>query len=482
MCVRGAHEGGQRALTERGISVPRRPAAKNLLPCGDAARGAVTEKVTMSSNFARGIAALAITGVAATAVAALAAPAKPYAPVPAQISRPRAGLGNVFAKLKAGKEVRIAYFGGSITAQEGWRPMTLKWFRETYPAAKITEINAAIGGTGSDLGVYRFRQDVLQYKPDLVFVEFSVNDGGASPENIWRGMEGIVRQGWKADPNTDFCYVYTFRTGYETDLDKGTCPQAAGADEILADHYGIPSINMAMRTAELARSGKLLFTPKKDADGKDLPTPEGTILFSTDGVHPLPAGHANYTEVITEALRQMEPTSKPGPHALPAPFIPDNWEAAKLVPLTPAMLSPGWTKLSATEGLGRNFHNRLPEISEAKTPGEKIHFKFKGTAAKLYDLMGPDGGQAIVTLDGKVSRPQPRFDKYSSYHRLATLWIGENLPDTVHDVTVEIHPEQPDRRSVTDIEKTKPGFDPKKYDGTALRVGSLMLIGDLVRD
>jgi hypothetical protein len=47
-------------------------------------------------------------------------------------------------------------------------------------------------------------------------------------------------------------------------------------------------------------------------------------------------------------------------------------------------------------------------------------------------------------------------------------------------VTVEIHPEQPDRSSVTGVEKNKPGFDAAKYDGTVLRVGSLMLIGEVV--
>ena len=35
--------------------------------------------------------------------------------------RPRGGLANVVTKLNQGADVRIAYLGGSITAQEGWR-------------------------------------------------------------------------------------------------------------------------------------------------------------------------------------------------------------------------------------------------------------------------------------------------------------------------------------------------------------------------
>lgn len=421
-------------------------------------------------------------GIIMTATSTMADPPKVFQLIPAKLSVQRSGLGNVFAKLKAGKEVRIAYFGGSITAQAGWRVKTLKWFQDNHPQAKVSEINAAIGGTGSDLGVYRCNYDVLRSKPDLIFVEFSVNDGGAAPEYIWRAMEGIVRQAWKMDPTIDICYVYTFRVGYEKDLDQGNCPRAASADEVLADYYGIASINMAMRTAELARDGKLIYTPKKDDQGKDLPTPEGVILFSHDGVHPDDAGHDVYTQVITEALKQWEPTSKPGAHTLKAPMVPDNWENAKLVPLEPRMLTPGWKKLSPAEGLGKAFNNRLPEMWEATQPGEKISFKFKGSAARLYDILGPDGGQVVVTLDEKASTPRPRFDSYCSYHRLACLGIGEGLEDKEHTVTVEIHPDQPDRNSVTNREKDKPGFDPKKYDGHAARVGWIMLIGDLVKE
>ena len=110
---------------------------------------------------------------------------------------PRGGLPNVLAKLKTkGAEIRIGYLGGSITAQEGWRPKTLAWFQKTYPDAKVRQINAAIGGTGSDLGVYRLKQDVLDHKPDLLFVEFAVNDGGQSPDDdaATRHLAGAFRE------------------------------------------------------------------------------------------------------------------------------------------------------------------------------------------------------------------------------------------------------------------------------------------------
>lgn len=397
--------------------------------------------------------------------------------VPAAEFRMRGGIGNVLAKLDAGKNVNIAFFGGSITAAPGWRPKTLNWLQQTWPSNKISEINAAIGGTGSDLGVYRNSQDVLQHQPDLVFVEFAVNDGGASPENIWRGMEGIVRQTWKADPETDIAFVYTFADGQQNDLKNGNFPRSSSAMEKLAEHYDIPSISVAFKIHQLQQAGKLWIVPEKDETGKVRPTPEGVLLFSTDGVHPLDAAHQVYADVVGEAIKAMPADGKPGAHKLKAPLQADNWEDAKIIPLKPAMLSAGWRKLDATSPFN-GFFNRMPEMWEATRPGERVSFRFKGTAAKLYDLVGPDGALVKITLDHQTWTA-PRFDRFCSYHRLATLNIGDGLADTEHTVSVEILPEQPDRSSVIDQEKLKPDFNPKKYDGTALRVGGVMVVGKL---
>jgi len=108
---------------------------------------------------------------------------------PCEVSR---SLPNFFQKLEAGEDVTIAYLGGSITAQKGWRVQSRDWFEQQYPEARIEGVHAAIGGTGSSPGVFRVEKDALQAKPDLLFVEFAVNDAGASPDRITKAMEGIV--------------------------------------------------------------------------------------------------------------------------------------------------------------------------------------------------------------------------------------------------------------------------------------------------
>ena len=400
--------------------------------------------------------------------------------VKAELIRPRDGLGNVLAKLRDGQSVNIGYLGGSITAAAGWRVKTREWFSREFPQAQVNEIHAAIGGTGSDLGVFRVERDALVHKPDLLFVEFAVNDGGAAPERIWQAMEGIVRQTWDADSRTDICFVYTYRVGYETDLRQGLCPRAASAMELLADHYGIPSINFALKVVELQQAGKLVFQ-------SDEPTEADVIRFSKDGVHPLDEGHQLYTDVVAEAVQLMGEDAKPIDHQpkLESTFIANHWQAAKMVPIDAGMLSPEWKQLPPEAPLAKSFGNRMGTLWEATQPGSHLSFKFRGSTAKLYDLLGPDGGQVVITVDGVIrEKPVPRFDSYCTYHRIATLSLAEGLdPNEVHTVTVEVHADQPDRQPVA-FRLANPEVELKsaKYQGTNVRIGQILVLGDVIQE
>lgn len=401
-----------------------------------------------------------------------------YHAVKAKLLKPRQGIGNALEKLKSEAEVRVAYLGGSITAANGWRVKTTKWLQSAFPQAKIHEIHAAIGGTGSDLGAFRLAHDVLQHHPDLVFIEFAVNDGGRQPEAIWDSMDGIVRQIWKSNPQTDICFVYTFRVNYEKELRNEDNPRAASAMELLADYYGIPSINVALKIAKLEQQGKLKFT-------SETPVAEGIVLFSRDGVHPLDAGHDIYTEVIADAIRQMETTAQPVDHSfkLKQPFVTGHWSDAKMIPLESSMLSGNWKVLPAENVLQKRFGGRMGQIWEADDPGSKLTFRFRGSQAALYDLLGPDGGQVQITVDGKPhAKLTPRFDSYCTYHRIATLNLAAGLdPQQIHTVTVEIDAAQPDRSPVAfRLKNPEEELKTARYQGTRIRVGKIMLRGELV--
>ena len=154
-----------------------------------------------------------------------------------------------------------------------------------------------------------------------------------------------------------------------------------------------------------------------------------------------------------------------------------------MVPLSPDMLGGDWEQLDDEHVFTKRFGGRMGTLWEATQPGSRITFRFRGSQAKLYDLLGPDGGQVIITVDGQTrAKPVPRFDSYCTYHRIATLSVAQGLdPDEVHTVTIEIHPDQPDRQPVAfRLKDPDQELKSPKYQGTNVRVSGILLLGDLV--
>lgn len=106
-------------------------------------------------------------------------------------------------RAREGAELSVVFFGGSLTwsanasdpDRTGFRPLVAEHLRAKYPAARFRFHDAAIGGTGSTLGVFRLDRDVLAHDPDLVFLDFACNDSGG-PEALAQSCcyESILRR------------------------------------------------------------------------------------------------------------------------------------------------------------------------------------------------------------------------------------------------------------------------------------------------
>ena len=93
-------------------------------------------------------------------------------------------LKRAMEKAANGEPLTIAYIGGSITqgsnassSNNCYAYLSYSWFADTFTECDITYVNAGIGGTDSWLGVHRAYEDVIINDPDIVIVEYSVNDG-----------------------------------------------------------------------------------------------------------------------------------------------------------------------------------------------------------------------------------------------------------------------------------------------------------------
>ncbi len=118
----------------------------------------------------------------------------------------------VLQKARAGKDVSLAYIGGSITEGGGYNPNSACYaevsataFAKKYGkdgGGNVHFINAGMSGTSSDMGIIRYRRDVVERLPegssypDILFVEFAVNDSGC--ETGGGAYEGLIRQALKS--------------------------------------------------------------------------------------------------------------------------------------------------------------------------------------------------------------------------------------------------------------------------------------------
>ena len=101
------------------------------------------------------------------------------------------------------KTVKIGFIGGSITAGALASKPSLRfsslfctYIHDCFSNLEnVIEINAGIGATPSRFACSRIQEDLLSFGPDLIVIEFAVNDAIMGDElSIKSCMEGLVRR------------------------------------------------------------------------------------------------------------------------------------------------------------------------------------------------------------------------------------------------------------------------------------------------
>ncbi|NII27365.1 SGNH/GDSL hydrolase family protein [Pseudoflavitalea sp. X16] len=401
----------------------------------------------------------------------------------------RHGLPNFFHKAKAGKPVTIAYIGGSITqAIYGYRTRSARYIQSLFPSTPMKAINAGVSGTGTDLGSCRLQEQVLQYHPDLIFIEFAVN--GAYRD----GMEGMIRQIRQYDPHIDICLIYTIHGEQTKIYAAGEVPENIQGLEAITAYYNIPSIHLGMEAAMLEKADKLTWKGDSAVPGK--------VLFSRDGTHPLEEGGNLYAAAIARAFNAMQNKAAMVKYTLPAPLIPDNWEDAKMVAPSVAQFSKEFKKVStAQDEKLKQFAGWFPYVMMAEQPGASFTFRFRGSMFGFFDIGGPESGQVEVRVDGKPVRVKEkgikgsrtleindqghevvnRFftfcnNRYRGQYELIAVTPGE------HVVTITLSAQKSDKAAILGSKQLADiTANPAKYDRTVVYIGKILVRGEVLK-
>ena len=236
-------------------------------------------------------------------------------------------LKNLMKRAANGESLVIGFLGGSITQgslsstpKTCYAYLVYEWWKKSFPNAAFSFVNGGIGGTTSHYGGARAWKDVLCYRPDIVTVDFSVNDD--ANEFFEETYEGTLRR-LLAAPSSPAVVVLN-NVFYDTGKN------AQDYHNRIADHYGIPHVSIKDIVYPDVESGKIV-----RAD------------ITPDNLHPNDKGHRLVADEICKLLdsikAEMEEETIAGENIegkstkteasvlLPAPLTENAYEHSRLI-------------------------------------------------------------------------------------------------------------------------------------------------------
>lgn len=231
-------------------------------------------------------------------------------------------LKNLMKRAANGESLVIGFLGGSITQgslsstpKTCYAYLVYEWWKKSFPNAAFSFVNGGIGGTTSHYGGARAWKDVLCYRPDIVTVDFSVNDD--ANEFFEETYEGTLRRLLMA-PSAPAVVVLN-NVFYDTGKN------AQEYHNRIADHYGIPHVSIKDTIFPDVESGKIV-----RAD------------ITPDNLHPNDKGHRLVADEICKLLdsikEELEKEDTEGKiietndlASLPAPLTENAYEHSRLI-------------------------------------------------------------------------------------------------------------------------------------------------------
>ena len=312
-------------------------------------------------------------------------------------------LKDVIRRAREGEEITVAAIGGSITEGAGAKQYAEcyasrfgRLFAEKYGAdggENVRMINAGVGGTPSTFGLMRYQRDVVDRTtdpdglPDLVIVEFAVNDYQEPTKH--RCYESLVKT-ILSQPNRPAVILLfaVFRTGFnlQSELKK------------IGETYGLMMVSI------------------KDAAYPHVGKEWKPEAFFYDEYHPTSMGHGVMADCLmaaVEAADAEEPSAQDVRLDAPPAYGDDYMGLITLYgsggwPDT-VTVSPGgfahddvqsYTNHPVGRVCGRNFcHWETDGAEPLRVTGrfKKLLIAWRASAESRF-------GEAEIVVDGKVRR------------------------------------------------------------------------------
>ena len=280
------------------------------------------------------------------------------------------------AKAQCGEQVTIGYIGGSIT--EGgsasspsnyYVNLASEYFSTTFgKGGNVKFVNAGLAGTSSVVGNMRVDQDIFSKNCDIIFIEFAVNDQGAT--RFQKSYESLVKK-CLMQPNEPAVGIITL------------CQKSGDSNQDwmqkIAENYDLPLISGKNAVMNGIQAGTLNW----DRD-----------YGSGDNIHPGNGGHKLIADIISYYYRQaLKSENASDSYTIPTKEVYGaDYATAKLVDFSQLQNfnAGSWTR-------GNGSYN--------KNGGQPMKFTVNGKGILLLFQSNSNGMGAVnVTVNGKTNK------------------------------------------------------------------------------
>ncbi|MDI9218334.1 SGNH/GDSL hydrolase family protein [Clostridium tertium] len=193
-------------------------------------------------------------------------------------------LAKVLMKAGSGQDITVAFLGGSITQgcnatkqEDCYASRTYLWFKDTFSNININFINAGVGATGSIIGVHRVQKQVLDKNPDIIFIDFAVNDKSTNYDKV--AYESLIRRILSVENPP--AIVEVFMSNFD-----GSNVQAQQIE--IGGKYNIPMISFRDTVHSEIEKGNLKWQD-----------------VASDEVHPNDYGHFIISELLIDFMKNI---------------------------------------------------------------------------------------------------------------------------------------------------------------------------------
>lgn len=329
-------------------------------------------------------------------------------------------------KARSNEDITVAYLGASITMlrnpvdDKGYATLSFQHFKDKFGKSNnIKYVNAGMNGTNSTIGIIQVDRDVLRFRPDIVYLEFAVND---SKDSLNREMfESLVLRLLCSETKPAVVLLFmSSESGYS----------CQGHMQVIGEHYQLPMISITDAIMPEIEAERMKWSD-----------------YSNDNIHPNDEGNRLAAELICNYYETVDGMAMDEEADIiqDKPFFGNSFVSMKMIDSGNApIISLGDFKKAVTI---KEFQNGWVHSCNTENRSLTAKITCKSLFAVYKENNDDCEGSAQIYLDGHLKVTMSGY-RIFGWNNAVSIFVFKEDTAREHIIEVRMEPDD-DRKEFT---------------------------------